>query len=633
MSDGADAKATLGSTARQHALSTSALDRLRAFLLNDPYYFTEVVCGHSDMVPEVHMAMSYAVTGSTDKLAWLLQQTGFDSGVTRSLKLQLQLRGIDVRTSLGRQMLDKALDWQNWRVARGTFKSSVITHGGATYTAVRDPNTTAKIIHAVDEKAWAYCGQIGETLLSGVMHDLFPERVPTGNVKELVTTKHITFGGRTISHPQTTLQASGYATKDIGGHYDTFWIDDLVVGGPGGNATEALLPGVHAWLRGLTGFYMNTRRVRQIHVGTRYHENDDNAFLTRGKNALECLTVTCPIEEHDGEVVNILERGRPTMPTLLPPEKITTLQSRVLSGADDMDGAFSWYCNYLLNPYQAGSKMFSDRLIDDPNRAWIGPLAYPGAEKNPQFKYRFLVARIARDEEGFPVDKDNKRLAADDSLRAKAKVLTFDPWKHLDRVVTLDAAWVNDADNWAVHVEGVDYEGVRFQLETISGNDGMEGWIDALADADERYRPRVIGFGKGGYQEPMVQNLLRTDKRLRKLRNKVVAIKEAGQAKVARIREGVAEPLKRYQLLLAPLDLNEYDGGAQATRDEMRDYRQGKKEQKDGILDAISMAPAVSRSARKPESADERKKRERELQVRRPIDPVLGVPMEGFRAA
>lgn len=610
-----------------HALSTPALDRLKAFLLSDSYAFTEIVCGHRDLDPAVHMAMSYAVCGLTDKLAWALTQSGFESGVIRQLRQQCEVRGIDLRTAAGRAALDKALDWQNWRVARGTFKSSVITHGGATFCATRDPNTTAKLVHAVDEKAWAMCGQVAETVLSGVFRDLFPERVPDGNIKELVTTKHVTFGGRNISHPQTTIQASGYSSKDIGGHYDTFWIDDLVVGGPGGNATEAALPGVHAWLRGLPGFYMNTRRVRQIHVGTRYHENDDHYFLTKGTNALACLTVFVPVEEHEGEVVNILKRGTPTMPTLLSSDKITSLQSKVLSGGDDMEGAYSWRCNYLLDPSAAGGKMFPDKIVDDPDRAWMGPFPHPASLTSEQYKHRFLIARLVRDDEGRVIGKDNKPLdITEEGYRAKAKVLTYDPWKDLDRVITLDPAWKDGGNNWAVTAAGIDPYGVAFQLETQSGNNGLEGWLSALDALERAYKPRIIGFGAGAYQDEIVKNLMRTDARLRRMRGRITPLKETGDSKETRIRNGAAEPYKQFKLLLLPPTIVGDDCGASATRDEMRAYRAGKNAV-DGILDTLWMIRAVARRVQTREDREADERNARLQRYRHTIDPILGVPV------
>jgi hypothetical protein len=602
----------------RHALSTTKHEELRNFLLSDSYAFTYIVCGHRELVPEVHMPVSYAATGSAQKLAWVLTQSGFEGYVIDQFRKGCRVRGINPSTAEGVAKLDAALDWVNFRLPRGTFKSSVITHGGGTFTAIRDPNTTAKITTALDDKAWELNKQIGKTIISGIVADLFPERVPASPHKD-ITEAAITLGGRTISHPQPTISAFGYLTKDVGGHYDTFWTNDLVVGGPQGNATPTQLPGVRTWLTGMSGYFMVTRRVRRIHEGTCWDEDDDHAFLTSGKRASACFSIHVPIEVHEGEVVNILERGTPTMPTFLPAEKIQQIQDAVLSDEKETEGAQSWRCNYLLNPGAGGGRLFSAPIVNDPDRSWMGPYEHPKAKLDKQYANRFMVGRVARDEQGrVLLDKDGK-----------VKKLLFDPWKDLDRVITLDPAWSVGADNWALTVAGVDHQMVKFQLETRSATTGVDGWIDALLELDAFYKPRVIGFDKGGYQDPVIQNMLKTDRRLRKLKGRIFPVPHNNINKKARIRAGVAEPLKMFRWLLLPASTaDEGDFGAQATRDEMIAYK-GDPKAVDGILDSLAMVDAIARRTSSEEERREYEKvaRQREAQRRRMIDPVLGVPL------
>lgn len=619
-----DALAAAVNSDRRHSLSTAAFDRLRATLLDDSYLFAQVICGHADLVPELHMPLSYAACGLTDKLILTLNAKNFDSYVTKQLRRELWRRHIDWTTPEGYAALDRQLDFLNIRWFRGSYKSSAITHAGTTFMATRNPNITAKITHAIDEKAWEFCGQIGETIRSGVYQDLFPDRVPEGNANELITQKRITIGGRTVSRPQTTIQAGGYLTKDIGGHYDLFVVDDLVMER---NATPEGLKTCHTWLRNLEGYYIEAPgvRVRRIHVGTKWDEDDDDAFLTSGNNATSCLTIRVPIEEHDGEVVNILAAGRPTIPQLYSAEKIAGKKERVVNGTEageDATGARAWRCNYLLDAYAGDARMFSSSLVDDVARQWLGPFKYPNADKRTELRDRFLVARYVRDAEGRVVGKDDKPLDCSVEGWSKlAKKRVYDPWRDLDRVLTLDPSWVQGGDNWALTVAGIDAEGVKFQLETRAGTDGMEGWILALAELDALYRVRVIGFGAGGYQDPMVQNILRTDKRLRHLKGKVVAIKEGNTAKKSRIRAGVAEPLRMYRWLLAPAEFG------QATRDEMKRYK-GDAKAIDGILDSLSMVDAIAKRRTSAEEREEAARRARESGAyrRRTIDPALGVP-------
>ena len=614
MADQRDAGDTVRSLTRRHAASSGQVERLRAFLLSDSYAFAQIVCGHLDLVPELHMPLSYLACGLTDKLITTLDARGFDSFVTKALRREFWRREIDWTTPEGRAKLDKQLDFVSIRWFRGSYKSSVITHAGGTFMATVNPNITGKITHATDDKAWEFLGQIGDTIQSGVYQDLFPERIPTGNLNELISQKKISLGGRTVSRPQTTLQASGYLTKDIGGHYDLFLIDDLVMER---NATPDMLKGVHMWLRNLEGYYIEAPgvRVRRIHVGTKWDEDDDDAYLTRGRNATQCLTIRVPIEEHEGaDVVNIMQAGRPTIPQLYPAEKIAEKKARVINGeedGEDADGARSWRCNYLLDAYAGGVRLFPPSLVDDPER-WFRRLPHPKPERHS--KGHFLVSRLKRNAEG-KVLLDPKGNPA---------VLTFDPWKDLDIVATVDPSWSDKegADNWGVSVTGTDYEGVTFQLETLSAASGLDGWIEALCDVDEFYKIRAIGFDGGAYQDAAIQNTMKTDKRLKRLRNRMVKVPHNNRSKIARIREYVSERMKRYALLLDPTE------AGQPTRDEMKGYRATGKD-KDGILDSLAMAPAVLKKRRSPEDTEKAREQAllRDRDYRNRVNPALGVPM------
>jgi hypothetical protein len=612
LSDQADAAASARSLGRRHAMSTGQFTRFREFLLGDSYAFAQIVCGHTDLVPELHMPLSYVACGLSDKLRTVLDASGFDSYVTRRLRTELHKRHIDWRTKEGAALLDSQLDFVNIRWFRGSFKSSTVTHAGVTFMAVQDPNRTIKITHAIDDKAWEFCGQIGDTVRSGIFQDIFPDRMPD-DPKGDITQKKITLGGRTISHPQTTIQAAGYTTKDTGGHYDVFITDDLVTEQ---NSSSAGLKTVHAWLKGMPGFYMNTRRIRRVHVGTKYDEDDDDKFLTSGKLATRCLTIRVPIEEYEGEVQNILERGRPTIPQLYTKEKIQLLQDSVLSDERELDGARSWRCNYLLDAAAGGGRLFSASLVDDENRWWMGPYAHPSERAFPD---RFLVARLARNGEGRVLDTKGDVWSAESGL--PRQVLRFDPWRQLDVVMAVDPAWKEGGDNWAVSVVGFDHENVGFQLETRSDTTGTEGWINAVAELDAIYKPRIIGADSNAYQEELVNEKFRNNKLLRRLKSKLVPVKaQNNQTKPSRIRAGVAEPLKSFKLLLDP---SEYGTPA---RDEMKAYK-GDPKAVDGILDSLAMARSL---ANRKSSADEQQRLKeriaaRERAIRTTYDPATGV--------
>jgi len=590
--DQQNAVETANSTERRHSLSTEGREKLKAYLLSDSYAFAEVICGHQDLIPEFHAPISYAFCHLTDKFIHTLDDPFYESFVTRYIRAELESRKIKWNTRAGRDLVDALLDILNVRTYRGSFKSSVGTHAGGTFIGTTDPNRTMWLVSNSDPNAWAFCKQIGDTIQSGVYQDWFPERAPQGNANELITNKHVTLGGRTISHPQTNIEADGYLTKRISAHFDTFIVDDIVVRE---NSTPAELPYVHRWIAGMPGYEMATRRVWQRFEGTRWADNDDHRAVAREELRDTCLSIVVPIEVYEsGHVENILERGTPTNPKLHPREKIAKLQAKYL--ADEKEGPISWRCNALLDPSATSGRIFADHVIDDPFRRYAtAPLPNDPKLDFRRKKGEYLVKRYVRDAKAKIVEKDGV-----------PQWKTFDPWRQLDRVMTIDPAWEDGGDNWAVTCEGWDFEGYRFQLETQSGTDGQEGWIDAAAEIDAFWRPRKIGFDGAAMQNKNMQNLMRYDPRLRRLRSRMEKVPHNNVSKRYRIKQFVAEPLNMYMLLLDPRTDPAGPNGIE-TREEMHNYRGG--DSKDGILDTLAMCPALALRRRSPDDLAKLKSR------------------------
>lgn len=607
LSDIEDGKNTVTSRARWSSASTVQRERLKSFLLEDSYAFTHIICGHTDLVPELHMPLSYVVTGSVGKLAAVLSESGFDSYVTRKIRRELFNRGIEWWTAEGQRQLSALLDNVNIRWFRTAFKSSVSTHGGGLFIATVDPNETIKITCAADEKAWGFVEQIAQTVRSGVYQDFFADRVPDADNE--VTMKHITLKGRTISHPQTTIQGFGYKTKDTGAHYSTFLFDDLVVGGPGGNATSAELPGIMAHLKSLTGFYMPTRRIRRIHVGTKWDEEDDDTFLTTGERAKVFLTVRVPIEEFPKGTDNILADGTPTVPQFASMERIRAIKAATVEEGND---SWEYRANYLLDI--SGNGMMNADLVNDPERAWVYVDHY---DKDRRDMGRFLAARYKRDKQGEKIPLENWKGEPDDPKRFQKIVI--DPWRDLDRVITLDSSWADGGDNWAVTCTGDDSEGVRLQMETQSDTNGLEGWLEALLDMVPFWKPRCIGIDATGAQDAATRRIIDTDSRFKSIRHLIVSVQHRNVAKKARIMNFVVEPLRQYRLLLTPHDLDDI------TRPEMLKYK-GAKNGSDGILDSLAMAPVLHQ---KKTTDDTRKRRLERLRSRNNFMAAYSDPATG----
>lgn len=636
LAEQADASATLESRDRRRSLSTTKQQALQDLLKSDSYLFAKQICKHRDLVDNIHMPVSYLACGLTDRLIECLDMPQLDSYVTRKLRHELFRRQIDWHTKAGRNELDDLINGTvvhpaivSIRMSRRFFKSSVITHAATLFLATVDPNETIRITHAVDLKSWEFCEQIGKTVLSGVYRDHFPDRIPDGDLSRLITQKRITLGGRTISHPQTNIQAYGRETKDEAAHYSTFVNDDIVTEEVASQPES--LRATLKWMKGLTGFYMPTRRIRRLEVGTKHDEDDDDTMLCK-MPPQECLTLRVPIEEHKGRITNILERGTPTCPELFPSEKITAEQSHVLSGEEDEDGYRTWWNQYLLSATGGTLRLFNPEIVDDPDRWWMGPFQHPVEAWHR--KGRYLIARFMRDKQGRPYPKHGKKIydAQGELLadwRENAEVLSFDPWEELDRVTLVDPSWSDnsESDNWGVSTVGQDVDNVRMQLETSSDITGLEGWVTALIAHCEKWNPRVWGIDATAAQDPFIENVLNTDKRLRRLRGRMIKLHHTKTAKAMRLQEGVAQPLMAYQFLLAPpfRDSQGVDQfGGNMTRNELKAIKSTPKHavrtDQDGIADSLAMSGAVIRTARRiqPKQPDHR----------RAIDPYLGIPID-----
>ncbi|HWJ40565.1 MAG TPA: hypothetical protein VNT29_05510, partial [Candidatus Limnocylindrales bacterium] len=215
--------------------------------------------------------------------------------------------------------------------------------------------------------------------------------------------------------------------------------------------------------------------------------------------------------------------------------------------------------------------------------------------------------------------------------REHASVISYDPWAELDRAILVDPAWSERefTDNWGVSCVGQDPDDVRFQLETLSETSGIEGWISALAYLDEKWHPRVIGFDGNATQDPFIQNLMRTDRRLRRIASRMVKVSRKSQSKAISLQEGVAEPMKVYRYLLAPphRTLTGADAfGGNITRQELKLIKSTPKHSvrtdQDGIADTLAMAGSVLRASRRREETPP-------PYVPKPkIDPILGIPVQ-----
>lgn len=612
LSDLDSAGEAVDSLAIRHAMTPDKLAELRRFLLEDAYAWTYLICRHRDIVPEAHMAMCYASAGQAGKLAWLITQSGFEGFVIDQFRNACASRGIDPSTIDGVYKLDAALDWQNQRWPRHWFKSSVISHGVTMLDATRDPDSSILIVCAKEDKAHSIVEQCGKTIQSGIYRDLFPERVP--DKARDISKSEITVNGRTVSSREKTIQGTSYITREISGHYDIVDTDDIVIrdvrggiigGGPGGPAIR--------WLTGMTGMRNPTRRWRRRHNGTiNSTVDDDHAWLTYGKRSARVLSIVVPAEIYpNGEFPeSVLVRGTPTVPEFFPEASIIEALEEMVADETEADGIEAFRSDFWLAPTPSKSRLFSEDLLN-PSRAWMGPYEHPalrtkGGEK---YKNQFLVARMERTPEGCPIDNARKPLDVRlESWRKRALLAVWNPWEDMDRVMVVNLAWMRGAKSWAITAAAADPALVRYQLETRTGDDIGAPLVNALAEMDALYKPRVIGIEAKAWSDHTVRNRFATDPKLRTLERRVVGIDTTQATEEARIRTGIAEPLSSYQWLLLPTPPGSLgDFGAAATRAELARYRAG-AETPWPITETLAGVSAIVKRVATPQQRTEARK-------------------------
>lgn len=631
LSDLGSAGEAVDKLAVRHAMSSDKLAELRRFLLSDAYSFTYLVCRHRDIVPEVHMAMCYASAGQAGKLAWLITQSGFEGYVIDHFRQACAARAIDPRTIDGVYALDRALDWQNQRWPRGWYKSSAITHGGTVIEATQDPNRSILIVCAKEDKANQLVEQSGKTIQSGTYADIFPDRVPKA-ARDISKTE-VTVAGRTVSSREKTIQGTSYVTREISGHYGTIRTDDIVIrdvrggivgGGEGGPAIR--------WLHGMRGMRILAQRWRRIHVGTiNSFDDDDHAWLSYGRRASRVMSIVIPAEIYEGGVYpdSVYTRGTPTAPTFFDEKAILEALDETVADESEADGVEAFRSDFWLAPSKNATRLFTEDVVNDPDRAWMGPYEHPDRKLREREPHRFMLARFKRNDDGQLLDRNGKTLDVKaDGWRKLVALETFDPWSDLDRIVTLNTTWASGGKRWALTVSGVDPQLTRFQLETRSGDGGANEWADALRDVAKLYKPRVIGLDRKAHADSVVQNMLKTDKRLLGLRSRVVGVDQQDTTEEARIRASLSEPLNSYRLmLLAISEDTTRDYGASITRKELLMFRAG-SDKAWPILDSIAMTAALMRAVQTKEERHRIEQRAKEASARaqREYDPMIGGP-------
>jgi hypothetical protein len=582
-----DAAEVARSRAAVNALSTAAFERLQAFYLGDAFEFSVVICGNEDLTEDFHRPIIYLMDLDVANLVPILNDPRQNSFAVRAIRNEIRRHGVDWNAPNGHQRLFELLLFQDHRLFRGSGKST-LAHAVDLKRGTIDPNLSAVIFSAAEDRAISFSRMIRDVILSDRYRQLFPHRFPEDESKDL-TEKRIRLKGRTIGSPQATFEAWGYLSRYTGSHWGRFSVDDLMIAE---NAADQPAETVNRFLSGMESLNEPgiRRPIERLHVGTRYREDDDHVTL---RNA-GAFSLVIPIEEHDGYVQDITVRGKPTH-SWFPSSKIAAMQQKVL--ADPDEGAISWRANQLMDATAGDAKMFPDWLV-----------------KSAQFEWREIdgkryVTRRLWNPDGSPKKDENGE---------QAYLPPIHPSK-LDRVFGCDLATSTEgwADEWAICCLGRDREDYEYELDVMSGK-GWEAFENTLEFMYDLYRPRKIAMEKAGTFDATV-NLMKQKGRFQRMSSRIEMVPVTNKSKEFRILNNVAERMKMRRLLGNPEDI--------ATQDQKRRFKPGKNAT-DDRLDAISVATVISRrSARTDDYDPDEAAKRQQMRMRRLTDPFTGVPL------
>jgi hypothetical protein len=559
------------------ALSQSEIDLFKSYFRSDSYDFTRLFCGHRDGVDSYHRPLSYLVNHQTEKLAAMLLKPNYPSYVLDEIRREMHRHEVFEDDPLFIKKLDRAIDFVNARLFRGSFKSSYITHGGITWALTHEPNHTNALMTGGDAAAIEWTMQIRETLEKPLWRAFYPERIPEGNLKEKWTQDRLFMGGRTISHPQWPLEARGFLSNWTRTHFNRFWTDDIV----GEHTVESELPEIERRISGLTGLYMQKRRIWRVHVGTVWFPNDDHFFL---KQIEKMFTIVIPIEVYpEGIPKSIRTRGIPTCRELFESEEqtaeeaITALQQEVFTTASDNggQGEATWARNYLLDAGMGGAVMFPPSLIN-----------------SSLYKKRTSGDRV---EIGIPeFNKWGEPVYHGDSLQYHWRPLTDGFFSFY---LGVDPAFSNakSADDWAVSVIAVDKKGDYFVAYKERGK-GWNKMIPVMERLALKWGVRKIGFEKQTAQEA-IDDAIKFNPRMRRIARLIELFPAHSTTKADRIGALVASNMAANRLWIDEKDTE--------TQREMEFYVPGPRA-KDNILDSIAygiMVAKPKKDTQKPKSA------------------------------
>lgn len=251
-------------------------------------------------------------------------------------------------------------------VPRGFLKSTIMTHGGATWELLRNPNVTILIANAVLDNAVDFKRNIMRTFDSNnLFADLYPSYKQSSNAP-LWNEKVMVLPNRSRYRTEANVTAIGAGGAGEGKHYDLILIDDLV----GLEDIDAEHMGNMDMEKKLQWFKTNRnallrskKRSRVLMSATRWSLDDPSAIICDDCKQFLGYTLEEFEEKESGEwvVYNRLgvEDGIAVNPEVLTEESLDKQKE------DDFWSAMTQSMN---RPLKTGLAEFSDMKV---KRGWL----------------------------------------------------------------------------------------------------------------------------------------------------------------------------------------------------------------------------------------------------------------------
>ncbi len=570
----------------------------RAQMDRDPWIFSDFVCKHVEKsVPRIHRPLLYLYTRQADLLCALLDDPDYEGEITRQVREDFTLHGIDWRNPADLPRVKERLRKLNIRLPRGIGKS-VGADDGDLWEATQDPNITIFLGSKSNEYAWKRISAIGEVVKSPEFAFWYPERVPK-DMKTEVTQEIIKLAGRTIANVEATIEGHGITSQVTGLHFRKVRSDDIV-GTESGQASEDDAVGFVANIDGISvrEAFGGTDR---LHIGTVTGENDDHSMLAENPDV---LSIVMPIERHPGGTTleNINDDGELTMPEPGWFDRDSVNKIKAEAKANPKHGLMWLLQNFYMIAHKSGVTTFTQQTMNAAKFIWY---------RDPETGVRYIL-RPKRGKQNTPrrtfkdargIERTVPGIAADWFVLDLRKLPRSAFAWAIDQAVSLQG------DPWSMTLVCMDWEGVIYILANQS-DVGYKAQVDNILPFDRLAardfhcpgKPGTIGLDANATQG-MTTEWLTRDADFRDVARRVKELRSNSDSKEAQIRRWLQGRMMSGDTYYNP-QLREFEKEALGWRPRKPDGSVNKRAV-DNNLDSAWMASTLPHRPASPTEMDE----------------------------